>query len=572
MFKANDDSFVIAGISDLGSKRPDSWVLNVKFTDVVDGPIQKGNGSKFDVLSLERLVNCTRNPYIANSSVENLLTPGSRGPLTFELTNVSGSALGDGLATISAAGSSGGIQFKRYEEYIPYLAPNQTISVSFPVIADPNIQKGNYSFDIAIEYNGRRVLSIPANIEVGNIDQFVDRNQTEVIIEKRSSSLIVERPRSATNGRQLNTTANEVEVEVSIISENPNLKAGDIKIYKNSRIVDDTKSVDRFLSQPLFQKDFYSYDFTFTLPLDDAENEIYAVLEDMETGVLSESVKILVNRTYRKPNLFFLGIAPNYTDIQYPKNDVDSMEMLIKEQKLHSNIYGEVVTKKLVDPYETTASEIRKTFEALPTKGIDGVTFDGDNDVLIVFYSGHGIVTPEGREEKFRLVGSDYDKDLINSTTVDFRDQVQYYLEQIDGISLVLLDACRSGSAKAEVDFELSKVLNRLLDSKKGIVTISSCSGDELSYEDDAWENGAFTEALIEGLSYGESILENGTQIFIDENENGFVSIAELYRFLRLKVPDLVKTEKNGASQNPYIPKEQLDQSLEFFRLLNRER
>lgn len=567
LFKSLDDSFIIAGVTNPGSKKPGIRVMKVRFVDESNESVwSAGNGTKFDVMSLEQLVTCTEQPYIEQSPNPSFLTPGGRGPLSFVIKNVSGTPLGDGVATIYPEGPDGGINFKRNEAFIPYLAAGQSMKISFPVSGNPDLQEGSYRFKIPISYNGRTVLNLTAEIQVGNPKAFTN-NASQVIINRRSSSIIVDNPRVGGNGGELTTTENSVSVDLTIISENPRLKAGDIKVYKNGRVIDDTKDVGRYLSDPIFQKEFYKYDFTFRMPLENDRNEIYAVLDD-----LTESARIIVNRTFRKPNLFLLGIAPSYSDIEYPRNDVLDFAEAIRQQA-GSNIYDQIIVETLTDPEQTTAGEIAKVFEALPSRGIKGVPFQGDNDVLIVFYSGHGIKLKNGMEERFRLVGSDYNQDLKKSTTVDYRNEVQYYLDQIDAKKVMLIDACLSGSARGpEVDVELSHVLNRILDSSNGLVTISSCSSNELSYEDDAWENGAFTEALLEAVYDGGAMLSDGTEYDLDTNGNGFISIEELYQYLSIRVPDLVADEKNGATQHPFIPKGQLDLSLEFFRPINQYR
>ena len=55
----------------------------------------------------------------------------------------------------------------------------------------------------------------------------------------------------------------------------------------------------------------------------------------------------------------------------------------------------------------------------------------------------------------------------------------------------------KEGRAAADI----TAVVNTLSSAENGIVMFASSTGRELSIEDHRWENGAFTEALLEGLA-----------------------------------------------------------------------
>jgi len=72
--------------------------------------------------------------------------------------------------------------------------------------------------------------------------------------------------------------------------------------------------------------------------------------------------------------------------------------------------------------------------------------------------------------------------------------------------------------------------------------TIFSSSGNEVSWEHSDWQNGAFTEAIIEGLKYGKA----------DYNGNKIITTTELYRYINQRVPKL-NTTKGFPKQYPQI-------------------
>ena len=90
--------------------------------------------------------------------------------------------------------------------------------------------------------------------------------------------------------------------------------------------------------------------------------------------------------------------------------------------------------------------------------------------------------------------------------------------------------------------------------------TIMSCRSDEQSYEDYDWQNGAFTEALIEAFTNKKCTDENGA-FSSDIDNNRKITINEIYGFIKRRVPNLVKNQKMGrvTEQNPVLNEQDLD-------------
>ena len=79
----------------------------------------------------------------------------------------------------------------------------------------------------------------------------------------------------------------------------------------------------------------------------------------------------------------------------------------------------------------------------------------------------------------------------------------------------------------------LARMANDLAASENGVVVFASSSGKQLSEENDAWGNGAFTEIVLEALSSRA-----------DTDKNGRISVSELTGYLTRHVPGLT----NGKS------------------------
>ena len=99
------------------------------------------------------------------------------------------------------------------------------------------------------------------------------------------------------------------------------------------------------------------------------------------------------------------------------------------------------------------------------------------------------------------------------------------------GRVILLLDACRSGGATAPTDRSLRAMLKA-----PNVTVFTSSSAGELSVEDDAWQNGAFTEALLEALRRG------------DPDRDGLVRVSDLSSYLTQRVPALT-----GGKQRPDV-------------------
>ena len=97
-------------------------------------------------------------------------------------------------------------------------------------------------------------------------------------------------------------------------------------------------------------------------------------------------------------------------------------------------------------------------------------------------------------------------------------------------------------------------------------LTLSSCKADEKSYEAQNWENGAFTEAMLE--AFADKTLSDARGAYnADVNRDRIINLGELYDFLQRRVPQLVKSVIPNAptSQAPFMPEDQLDRAMPLY-------
>jgi uncharacterized caspase-like protein len=186
--------------------------------------------------------------------------------------------------------------------------------------------------------------------------------------------------------------------------------------------------------------------------------------------------------------------------------------------------------------------------------GLDWIRNEPTNkDVAMVFISGHGAVTPD---QVYRFLPYDYDSTKIERTTVrslEFQD----FLSKIGGKVLVFLDTCYSGDVfhggKASRDASLDKFANELATAENGIVVFTSSTGNQLSWEDPKWGNGAFTLALVEGLG-GKA----------DTRSTGVVRVSGLEEYVYDRVKDLTH-----GQQKPMVAKPKMVENFPIVAVLH---
>jgi uncharacterized caspase-like protein len=143
-------------------------------------------------------------------------------------------------------------------------------------------------------------------------------------------------------------------------------------------------------------------------------------------------------------------------------------------------------------------------------------------DVSLLFLAGLGTSDKAG-QFFFLTAESDPDDKDLNDTAIS-RDRILSTIKPRKGSMVIMFDACRSGSSAVD----LNRLANELNDLKQGAIVYASSTAKNPSFERADWQNGAFTKALIEGLS-GKA----------DPFDTGFVSTLQLAEYVRVRVEQL---------------------------------
>jgi hypothetical protein len=242
-----------------------------------------------------------------------------------------------------------------------------------------------------------------------------------------------------------------------------------------------------------------------------------------------------------QPRLFVLAVGvarykqtpPDH--LKYAARDAEDVATFFLNQK--GRLYRDVSAQALTD---TEATREAVTYAIL---GL----FDQVNagDVVMIFFSGHGVVE---RDVYYYLAHDANPQTQANLrlTAIDENDLLDCFKNLFDRQAKVyaFFDTCYAGAlgagSKAEQLTDMERFATKLGSEDNGVVVFTSCTGQERSNERDEWQNGAFTEALLEALN-GKAARQGERDILLSDIE----------RYLKARVPELTK-----GAQTPkiYIP------------------
>lgn len=245
------------------------------------------------------------------------------------------------------------------------------------------------------------------------------------------------------------------------------------------------------------------------------------------------------------PKLFVVAIGVgDYNDPKLPK-----LRFTCKDAK----DFSKAITSKKGLPYEDVQVKILCDNEATRADIFEAMEWlkqeSSPNDVCIFFFAGHGM-----RDEKDRFYfmpyGCNTNKLYECFSASDFRNEA----DDIHGKLIAFVDACYSGALfEGGRSAATTHFIEQLKRSKNGMLLYASSSSDTKSREDESWENGAFTKALVEAL--------NGAAK--EEHAEG-LSTQELEHFLYKQVRKLTDFKQTPIFINP--------SGIEHFNIFNYEK
>ena len=206
----------------------------------------------------------------------------------------------------------------------------------------------------------------------------------------------------------------------------------------------------------------------------------------------------------------------------------DARDFVATLSRQRGVLYGDIFLRQLLDK-EASKSAVEAGFQWLR----QNVTA---RDTVIVFFAGHGFNDGPG----YYFMTHEADLDRLASTAVPFQT-IRASLASLPGRVVVFVDTCHSGNAIGKAQprraSDPTVAINDLASSENGLVVFASSTGEQLSQEDPAWGNGAFTKAVVEGL-----------QGAADFKKRGRVTYKGLDAYVADRVDELTKGEQTPVT------------------------
>ena len=236
-----------------------------------------------------------------------------------------------------------------------------------------------------------------------------------------------------------------------------------------------------------------------------------------------------------KPKLYILAIGVSkYANADYNLGYAakDAKDFAAAMQAQQGGIYREVVVKTLTDADATRDNIV---------DGLDWIRLQTTSkDVAMIFMAGHGTNDTLNR---YYFLPHNFNADRLASTGVTFTD-IKNSVEAIAGKAVFFVDTCHSGNVlgttKSRGLPDINGFVNELSSAENGAIVFAASTGKQVSLEDDSWNNGAFTKALVEGLSGKAQIPGKGK-----------ITINSLDLYISERVKELTRGQQTPTTTKP---------------------
>jgi len=232
-----------------------------------------------------------------------------------------------------------------------------------------------------------------------------------------------------------------------------------------------------------------------------------------------------------KPKLYLLAIGvsdykDDNLDLNFATKDANDFANTMK--KHGKKLYREVVVKKLPNADSDSV--------------LDGLDWLRDEvtskDIAMLFMAGHGVNDADG---DYYFLSSDANTNRLRRSAVSYFD-IKKTLTSLPGKTIAFMDTCHSGNVMGgrRGVADINAVVNDLSSAENGVIVFTSSSGKQYSLENSKWGNGAFTKALVEGLS-GKA----------DYTKDGTITINQLDLYLSERVKKLTGNKQTPTTTKP---------------------
>ncbi len=476
---------------------------------------------------------------------DNSLSPGERLEIQFDIANYGTEGIWGLQVQVDAQLAPGIVLPYRAVNVLP-IGAGQYQTVSIPLVAQNQLSVGQTFLRMQVVRQGEILAEVTQN--------FRSR------VEGGRTIILVDHP-TLKASRSLTTDQRSLALPVKVYSEYP-LERENVKIRQNGLLLPRSKDMIERLERGLtLSNGLTESTINFQLDLADGANTFDIVVELPNGEITQEQITLTYRPKTERPNLHVLAIGPDYANftnkgyraLKYNQNDVRDFSRLMALQE-NTDLYEAVFIDTLLTEAQTTQAEIEAALNKLyvRTQREWQQDYIGENDVIVLFFSGHGDVI----DDDFYLIPSNFDPSASIAYSVDYKSIMRKYLNKLDRKAILFLDACRSGDASKGIDgaSEASRRLDQLNEALPGIIPFQSCGPGENSYEfGDGIDNGVFSEALLEVLSgkTSDAGLIERLGMLQDPGQDGYLTLKELVDYTGARVPLLIREIGRNSKQKP---------------------
>ncbi len=224
-----------------------------------------------------------------------------------------------------------------------------------------------------------------------------------------------------------------------------------------------------------------------------------SVMADTENKTFSESKfvdlvsNVPMDPAAEKPKLLVLAVGVSEYAASAQVNQLkfadDDARGLAAEFKKQEGLAYSQVHVKIIPDREATQKGVKIGFEWLQQKAQDV----GENLVVCVLVAGHG----QDDDGQYYFVPHDFDgSHTAQVSGLGWKEFLLGPLRDIDAPVILLMDTCHSAAVTG-----MNQTIKYAVDPRYPLYVLMSSLAEQESFEDAAWNHGAFTLAVLEGLS-----------------------------------------------------------------------
>lgn len=224
---------------------------------------------------------------------------------------------------------------------------------------------------------------------------------------------------------------------------------------------------------------------------------------------------------------------PAFTDLKHAVHDAEALAEVLGRRD-----GGFDTVTALTDPADTTRDAVFRALQAAQRSL-------RSEDVLVVYFSGHGTRLRDGERWRRFLVTSDSQSTHLDTTAIDLATLQAFFSDLAPQRKALIVDACFNGDGKSavrqpgELAPEDDAFVPPALTLGPGEAHLFATSPGRPSLEDDELGHGVYTWFLLEALSWGFAEADrDGDEVVTAWEAHDFARGRVLARTSALQVPE----------------------------------